>query len=331
MACIFINYRRDDTAGYAGRLKDRLAYQFGEDDVFMDLKIAPGSDFVQEIERKLSECAALIAVIGRRWASGAAESERRIDDANDFVRLELVTALKRGIPIYPVLVDDARMPREKDVPEELRAFTRRNALPLTDYDFHRGVDELIKLLERGPLASGTAAPEKFRRWFLLYAPRKRVLWIPHILFHTLVWILALTWIGMASDGVDHGAMAGVLVGISVPMMLCYWWARRGKPAVQVRRPAAVLPRSAFRRWFLLHRPYGIAGWVFHVCFYYFLICAVFFPIGAVQDGDRDFTWISGTGIEAIFVAIALALRWLAVRSDSRSFSAGKGRPSVADD
>jgi hypothetical protein len=109
---IFINYRREDSAPYAGRLYDRLISHFGEGEVFMDVdKIEYGENFVEAINRKISACDIAIVSIGPDWLGATDESgKRRIDNTEDFVRMEIVTALKGKIYVIPVLVDRARMP-----------------------------------------------------------------------------------------------------------------------------------------------------------------------------------------------------------------------------
>ena len=99
MAKIFISYRREDAPGSAGRLYDRLQQEFGRDNVFIDVNaLQPGDDFVKTIGERLSVCEVMIAVIGRRWLTASDERHgRRLDDAGDHLRIELQTALDRGI------------------------------------------------------------------------------------------------------------------------------------------------------------------------------------------------------------------------------------------
>src|SRR5438552_15437693 len=94
---LFINYRREDTAPYAGRLYDRLTTHFGEDQVFIDIdQIDPGEDFVEAINRKVSACDIAIVLIGPSWLHATdASGKRRLDDEEDFVRMEIVASLQR--------------------------------------------------------------------------------------------------------------------------------------------------------------------------------------------------------------------------------------------
>ena len=146
---IFVSYRRDDSAGHAGRLKDRLRARFGDEQIFMDVDhIRPGEDFITVIETALASCEILIAVIGRQWPSIGEDSLRRLDDPEDPVRLEIATALSRDIPVIPVLVHRATMPKPKDLPEDLAKLSRRNAMELSDLSWHDDVDKLISRMER---------------------------------------------------------------------------------------------------------------------------------------------------------------------------------------
>lgn len=146
---IFISYRRDDSAGYAGRLYDRLAAHFGTERVFMDVEgIEPGLDFVVAIEEAVASCRVLIAVIGDEWATAAdAAGRRRLDDANDFIRLETGAALQRGIRVVPVLVGGAVMPQIADLPDDLKSLTRRQAIEINHKQWEASTGELIRTLE----------------------------------------------------------------------------------------------------------------------------------------------------------------------------------------
>ena len=122
LAGIFICYRREDTAYPAGWLFDRLVGHFGEGQVFKDVdSIRLGDDFEAEIAAAVGSCAVLLAVIGTRWLTVADEEGRRLNDPADFVRLEIETALTRGVRVIPVLVDGARMPRTAELPASLRS------------------------------------------------------------------------------------------------------------------------------------------------------------------------------------------------------------------
>src|SRR5207249_4197205 len=147
---LFINYRREDSAPYAGRLYDRLTTHFGEDQVFIDIdQIDPGEDFVEAINRKVSACDIAIVLIGPSWLHATdASGKRRLDDEEDFVRMEIVAALQRKIRVIPVLVGGARMPGRHDLPEALAQLSRRNAVELSETRFHADVNRLIEAIEK---------------------------------------------------------------------------------------------------------------------------------------------------------------------------------------
>src|SRR5436190_1612320 len=95
-AKVFITYRREDSAAQAGRLYDAMVVRFGEGNVFMDVDMAPGVDFVKRIHEAVAACQVLLVVIGPEWATVEDEQGRaRLDDPEDFVRLEVETALRR--------------------------------------------------------------------------------------------------------------------------------------------------------------------------------------------------------------------------------------------
>jgi hypothetical protein len=145
---IFISYRRDDTEGEAGRLFDDLTREFGSNSVFMDVAgIRPGVDFVQAIEQNVADCGVLLAIIGPTWATiASASGQRRLDDPNDFVVLEIASALKREVPVIPVLVHSAKMPSQDQLPESLKSFSHRNSVELSHARWPSDVQLLIGAL-----------------------------------------------------------------------------------------------------------------------------------------------------------------------------------------
>ena len=142
---IFISYRREETAAQAGRLYDHLSNHFGEDRVFMDIdSIAIGTDFAKAVIDAVSGCNILLALIGPRW-SAITDSKgiRRVDYPQDFVRVEIETALQRDIRVVPVLIDGAVLPQAADLPPSLRPLIRRQALELSHTSFRSQVSHLI--------------------------------------------------------------------------------------------------------------------------------------------------------------------------------------------
>jgi hypothetical protein len=161
MRAIFISYRREDAEGQAGRLFDDLTKHFGENAVFMDVAdIAAGRDFRRVIEEQVASCGVLLAMIGKSWIDAKDESgRRRLEDPADFVRLETASALKRDIPVVPVLVQGARMPRKEQMPEDLAELAYRNGVELTHARWDSDVQVLIKALSPH-VESGTKNPPR---------------------------------------------------------------------------------------------------------------------------------------------------------------------------
>jgi len=149
MAKIFISYRRDDSAAMTGRIFDRLASQFGRESVFMDVDTIPfGIDFRQHISNAVGQCDVILAVIGEKWGDASQIGGRRLDDPNDFVRVELEIALRQEIPIIPVLVGRSPMPKPSELPSSLEDFAYRNAAQVdVGKDFHAHMNRLIRGLE----------------------------------------------------------------------------------------------------------------------------------------------------------------------------------------
>lgn len=155
---VFINYRREDTAGHAGRLFDRLSSRL-PGRVFMDVDtIEPGVDFAEVIGQAVGKCEVLIVMIGREWLRVKdAAGSRRLTNPEDFVRLEVAAALQRNIRVIPVLVEGATMPRPDDLPPDLARLARRNAIELSDARWAFDVDRLIRTIE-GVLQETAPAP-----------------------------------------------------------------------------------------------------------------------------------------------------------------------------
>jgi hypothetical protein len=158
-ANIFINYRREDSSGHAGRLFDALSVHFAGR-LFMDIDtLEPGVDFVEAIEQAVGSCEVLLVVIGREWlAVKDAAGHRRLDDPADFVRLEVESALARKIRVIPVLVQDAPMPRAEELPPSLARLARRNAIEISDARWAYDVDRLARTIQDILEAQEASAP-----------------------------------------------------------------------------------------------------------------------------------------------------------------------------
>ena len=146
---IFISYRRSDSADIAGRIYDRLIEKYGKNPVFKDVDSIPlGVDFREYLGMKVSECNVLLAIIGDRWVDASdATGKKRLEDPSDFVRIEIESALERGIPVIPLMVRGAQMPVEENLPVSLRKLVFKNGIQIRpDPDFHRDMDRLISAL-----------------------------------------------------------------------------------------------------------------------------------------------------------------------------------------
>lgn len=145
---IFISYRRNDSRAYAGRIHDRLTSHFSKEQIFMDVdNIQPGMDFVNAIETAIGKCDVLIAVIGGEWIKATDKNGvRLLDNPEDYVRLEIATALKRNIRVIPVLLDDALMPSSNELPDDLKPLTRRQSLTINHHSFSVDVERLLTVL-----------------------------------------------------------------------------------------------------------------------------------------------------------------------------------------
>jgi hypothetical protein len=148
MSGIFISYRREDSAGWTGRLTDSLKEHFGPESIFMDIDgIELGTDFTVALHRALESCTIVLAMIGPEWATLTDKSGRpRIEDPTDWVRVEIATALKRRIRVVPVLVGGASVPTMDLLPDELDPLAHRQAHELTDKRWSYDVEHLINLL-----------------------------------------------------------------------------------------------------------------------------------------------------------------------------------------
>jgi hypothetical protein len=156
VADTFISYRREDTSGYAGRLRDELEERLGRGRVFRDVDtLRPGQDFVHEIQARLARCTTFLVLIGRDWIQMRdAQGRRRLEQDDDYVRLEIETALaRRDLLVVPVLVEGAPMPAAADLPASLTSLARRQAISLRDDTWEADVDRLASLIGEGRRAS----------------------------------------------------------------------------------------------------------------------------------------------------------------------------------
>jgi hypothetical protein len=158
MTKIFINYRRLESAGHAGRIHDRLKREFGDDLLFMDVTAIPlGVNFAKYVTAEVAKCNLLLALIGPNWLDVQDnEGNYRLDDPNDLVRLEIAAALARDIPVIPIVLDGARIPKSDELPEDIRELSMRNGLDVRHASFDGDMDKLITQL-KGSLGIGDAS------------------------------------------------------------------------------------------------------------------------------------------------------------------------------
>lgn len=212
MNSVFISYRRDDAAGHAGRLSDRLVARVGPSRVFMDVEdIQPGQNFAQAIENTLSKCDYLLAVIGPRWLESMTA---RAATGEDFVRHEIAVALTRGLTVIPVLVGGATMPTATDLPPELAAFSRCQAVEIRDSGFDADATRLVDFV------AGRATDRRGRAALLVIATAA---------------VLALV-----------GWLAVSYLGTPEPVVNGTWIAELRKPGQQPYRVRLTLARNGDR-------------------------------------------------------------------------------------
>jgi formylglycine-generating enzyme required for sulfatase activity len=151
MSKILISYRREDSADVTGRIYDRLIQQFAREAVFKDVDSIPlGVDFRTYLDAQVAKCEVFLAVIGRDWIINLGSTGKtRLDDPKDFVRIEIESALKRQIPVIPVLVSGASIPSAEQLPSSIQDLSYRNGIAVRpDPDFHRDMDRLIEYLQQ---------------------------------------------------------------------------------------------------------------------------------------------------------------------------------------
>jgi len=151
MSKILISYRREDSADVTGRIYDRLVLQFGREAVFKDVDSIPlGVDFRVYLDQQVAKCEVFLAVIGREWMKARGrKGKARLDDPGDFGRIEIEAALKRQIPVIPVLVGGASIPAAKRLSASIQDLScRHGTVVRPDPDFHRDIDRLIEYLRQ---------------------------------------------------------------------------------------------------------------------------------------------------------------------------------------
>lgn len=162
---IFVSYRTQDSFDITGRLCDHLVHAYGRSRVIRDIDSIPiGCDFLAYIEDAIAHSRAFVAVIGPDWCGDRASGKRHLDNCGDVLRFELLCARRWGIPIYPVLVNRARLPSEASLPDDLKFVAGLQAMRLRgDIDFHADFDRLRRGIEKGkPVRKGRKAAAQRR-------------------------------------------------------------------------------------------------------------------------------------------------------------------------
>jgi hypothetical protein len=159
---IFINYRRGDDPGFAGRLFDQLDQHFAPGETFLDVDSIPaGHDFVRVLDEQVNRCDVFLALIGKNWLDARDATGRpKLEDPDDFVRIELSSALKLNKRIFPILINNTEMPSAANLPEILKPFASRQALRLTHDRFRVDVQALIKIVDEALKEAETEARQR---------------------------------------------------------------------------------------------------------------------------------------------------------------------------
>ena len=187
MAQIFLSYRRDDSAGFAGRLADALELEFGAGSVFRDVDdIRPGEDFIHAIESHIQQVGAVLVMIGPHWLANGAGHQRRLDEPGDFVRLEIEAALAAGKPVIPLLVGGATMPSTAVLGETITGLARRHAVVLSDSNWRGDVQHLVASLHLLLPSIAGVAVKRTRRFALVAT-------VVALLALVLAWAMHLGW------------------------------------------------------------------------------------------------------------------------------------------
>lgn len=251
---VFICYRRTDSEAYAGRLYDHLAGVFGSDRLFLDVEaVTPGEDFVTAIERAVQAVDAVVAVIGPSWTTSmGSDGSRLLDNARDFVRLELSTALRRGVRVIPVLVGGARMPATENLPPDLHQLSRLSALEISHARFSTDATRLIECLGGTP-PPPVAGWRRLRAGALASTVRSRTAWavrgkwlwrltaaetagipsalalivfLPYQLFYVVIWAFlafGITGVLLALNAEHRGGAAVARFGWTIGVVSTVIW------------------------------------------------------------------------------------------------------------
>jgi len=238
MTKVFLSYRREDSGGYAGRIQDQLAQALGSDILFMDVDAVPlGANFVRVLHDEVAKCDVLLAVIGRNWIDARDEhGNRRLENPNDFVRVEIGAALQRNIPVVPILVDGATIPAVSQLPKELEELSFRNGIDVRLASFHNDVSRLIQGLKT-QLNIDIKRRQEISSIVFFCAIGGGLLYIPFAVLFFLVWNLAtvdrvslmlstILWMGCSAAAGVRSLKHGILLagaGTSIVVFFLSLW------------------------------------------------------------------------------------------------------------
>jgi formylglycine-generating enzyme required for sulfatase activity len=174
---IFINYRRDDSAPHALNVAQYLENTFGKHNIFIDIdRLRAGLKFRTVLEDKLAQCKVMLAIIGPNWVDARDGGSRRIDNPEDWVRVEIERALARDIPVIPVLVAGATLPSKSDLPPSLQPLLKHQGATLTTNGFR---------YEMAGLARDVADLTVRRPWGRIAAAASALILVGYVIAHQL--------------------------------------------------------------------------------------------------------------------------------------------------
>lgn len=247
MTKIAISYRRTDSDA-TGRLFDRLVLKYGKESVFRDIDSVPfGLDFRKAIDEALKDADIFIAVVGPNWRGVDTVGKARINDESDLVRIEVETALKRKIPVVPVLVGGATMPQPTELPDSLRDFSFRNAAGIDsgrnfDADVKRLIRSMDHVIQDTPARPviRKASPSAAQRQIVEPPQKPTAAGVEPVAPHPQT--------ASSSTGqlrITYPVAAGLSGGIAVLAVVCFWLIYRPEPQPVVpSNPTAVSPTLA---------------------------------------------------------------------------------------
>jgi formylglycine-generating enzyme required for sulfatase activity len=312
---IFLSYRRDDSAPWAGRIYERLSQDFEKHQLFMDIdNIAPGHDFSQILDEKVATSEVFLCVIGPNWtAAKNSRGGRRLDDPNDFVRIEAESALGRGKLVIPVLVDGARMPAAEDLPKGMKALSMRNAFEVTHARFGRDMAALIEALTgvaRKPSASGSRPPAS---WYEMWRGLGEVV---------LVTLLLLAIAATFRSG-PSGELLEVFVPSALACLIILGLVRRYRavaPNVVLSAFAGVAARLCVDLGFPIFRVSAEVYWGFPIVIFcgtlWFFLLRAYAP--AIPESSRKRTPVATLAVVALLISGGIYFGYRQIEASNRA-------------